>query len=90
MIDKPIYFHTYDDPSRNRPYIWGDRRYFYNCNQEGGNYNWLDNNLPIEPETVTPEWTFDGEWNPEKTEGPRLIDYQVHYTRFVDVSIEKR
>lgn len=74
MSDRPIYLHRYDDPSKNRPYFWGDRRYFYNCKHEAGDPDWLINNLPLPADSVTSAWTFDGLWNPEATKGPRLTE----------------
>jgi hypothetical protein len=33
MSDRPIYLKTYDDQRRNNPYLWGERKYFYNCHR---------------------------------------------------------
>lgn len=77
MSDRPIYLHRYDDPSKNRPYFWGDRRYLYNCKHEAGDPGWMINNLPLPADSVSAAWTFDGLWNPEATEGPRLIGVSV-------------
>jgi pectinesterase len=76
MIDKPIYFHRYDDPSKNRPYFWGDRHYFHQCSRKGGNFEWMLDNLPVEANIINPEWTFDGLWNPEGTKSPKPTGYK--------------
>lgn len=57
-------------PEKNRPYLYGDRYYFYHCKREGGNYSWFADNLNVAslgPDTIDPEWTFDGQWNPIDT-----------------------
>lgn len=53
------------------PCPWGQRTYYYNCSREGGHSGWLNNNLQEADNApdffgVTAEWTFGGEWNPEK------------------------
>ncbi|MCK9208348.1 MAG: pectinesterase family protein [Salinivirgaceae bacterium] len=67
--------HVFDQehPEKNRPYLYGDRYYFYHCSRSAGNYAWFADNTQIwpkntTPQTVTPEWTFDGNWNPETKE----------------------
>jgi pectinesterase len=74
MCNKPI-DHVFDPnhPEKNRPYLYGDRYYFYHCSRSAGNYDWFADNLQIWPQNtlpqqVTPEWTFDGKWNPESNE----------------------
>lgn len=53
------------------PCPWGNRVYYYNCTRQGGHGHWMDNNLS-EAEgspyyhTVTAQWTFNGQWNPEQ------------------------
>lgn len=50
---------------------WGHRIYYYNCSKNGSDYSWYKDNftntdyLPA-PEFVTPLWTFNGNWDPEK------------------------
>jgi pectinesterase len=56
--------------SSKEPYKWGRRVYFYNCNRQGGNYSWHQNNLreapgDPKPEQITARWTFAGRWDPE-------------------------
>jgi len=58
--------------SSKAPYKWGRRVYFYNCNREGGNYSWHQNNLreapdDPDPQEITAKWTFAGKWDPEAT-----------------------
>lgn len=53
------------------PCPWGQRTYYYNCSREGGHSGWLNNNLQEADNApdffgITAEWTFGGEWNPEK------------------------
>lgn len=73
MADQPIYLRTYEDVSRNNPYLWGDRHYFYNCHKTGQAFDWYRNNLENaagrpKPKNITADWTFAGKWNPEATE----------------------
>jgi len=83
MADIPIYRVTYPDkPEHNRPYFFGNRYYFYNCSKEDGNYTWYKNNLNasdslLTPEKITPSWTFDNRWDPEKLTPPELINYTI-------------
>lgn len=83
MADQPIFRVTYKDSTKDRPFNWGERDYYYNCKRIGGNYSWFANNLKSaagspSPSAITPEWTFDNEWNPVSTKSPvirkRVID----------------
>jgi pectinesterase len=73
MQNKPIEHVVYkDNPKKNRPYIYGDRYFFYECSRTGGNFDWFANNLnewphSVSPEMITPAWTFDDKWNPVDT-----------------------
>ncbi len=83
MADTPIYRVTYKDATRDRPFNWGERDYYYDCRRIGGNYTWFADNLSSAagspaPSMITPAWTFDGKWNPEATDGPRIIRYDIH------------
>ncbi len=54
------------------PCPWGQRVYFYDCTREGGHGTWMNNNLSEadgapEYHTVTANWTFNRQWDPEKT-----------------------
>lgn len=70
LADEPIYRVTYEDTTRNRPFNWGARYYFYSSQKAGEQFDWLSNNIDSSPEIesvdqVTPEWTFNYQWNPE-------------------------
>ena len=91
LADKPIYQKDYPkNPAKEKPYIYGDRHYYYDCQKEGGNYAWLANNLheyaqKIKPEQLTSGWTFDGKWQPESDESPALIQTEiVHQQLFLE------
>ncbi len=52
---------------------WGNRCYFYNCHNLGGDYNWLKNNLAAaedapSPQIITANWAFDHQWEPLKSD----------------------
>ncbi|HEY4786948.1 MAG TPA: pectinesterase family protein, partial [Bacteroidales bacterium] len=44
MANKPIYRVESQDPKTNRPFIWGERYYFYECHGTHVNYDWHKNN----------------------------------------------
>ncbi len=53
------------------PCPWGQRVYFYNCTREGGHGSWMNNNLQEaegvpEFHAITAQWTFNGQWDPER------------------------
>ncbi len=83
MGDLPIYRVTYpESPEKNRPYFYGDRSYFYNCEKENGNYSWFNDNLKtadssLTAEKITPVWTFNNQWDPENKTLPYLLDYSI-------------
>ena len=83
MADQPIYRVTYpDNPARNRPYVFGDRKYFGNCKKDGEEFEWYKDNLDtfkkgITSEKITSEWCFDGKWNPENSDPPRIKRWEV-------------
>jgi hypothetical protein len=67
MADRPIY----RVPTSNA-YLWGDRRYFWNCHRDSGDYAWFADNLNQSeehpaPDEVSAVWTFGGRWDPERT-----------------------
>jgi len=71
MCDQPIFRKTYADSTQNKPYHWGVRNYFYNCHRRGGDFGWFSDNLQTVPDApapaeITPAWTFEQIWNPEK------------------------
>lgn len=72
---------TEADSQRNRELdrtnIWGERRYFLDCHREGGDYDWIADNLSEAPgaptdDSITAAWTFAGTWDPERVAGPIL------------------
>ena len=65
MADIPIFRHTYEDPSRDRPNLWGDRAYYSGSVKRGEPFAWLEDNLPPELKELTPVQTFNGKWDPE-------------------------
>lgn len=83
MSSQKIFRVTYEDTTRNRPFNWGERYYFYNCSRKGGNYDWIQNNLD-EAEgnpslnDITPAWTFDYMWDPESNEGPKIYKHEIN------------
>lgn len=66
MADTPVYL----NPSNPQNVIqWGERVYYYNSHRKGGDYAWHKNNLEKaegapRPESITPQWTFAGKWDP--------------------------
>ncbi len=89
LADTPIYRVVYKDhPEKNRPDNWGERDYYYNCSREGGNYAWFKNNLSEAAGSpsineITPAWTFGGKWNPESSDGPKLLKYKIEGKHFL-------
>lgn len=70
MSSKPIYRVTYEDTTRNRPYNWGKRNYFFNSKKIGDQFDWLENNLEsasVSKNQIDAQWTFNGKWDPEIT-----------------------
>lgn len=61
---------------------WGRRVYFADCHREGGDAPWHADNLASAagspaPADVTAAWTFDGKWDPERADAPRVTDVRV-------------
>lgn len=81
MSQKEIYRVTYpNEPEKDRPFNWGKRIYFYNSKADTQKYPWLKNNLPkeiLDNENINPVWTFDNQWNPEKSIGPKILDFKI-------------
>lgn len=82
LKDTAIYRVSYNDVTKDRAFNWGPRYYFYKCEREGGNFEWLKNNLGNaegnpKPEDITCQWTFDGKWNPESEKGPEILKYKI-------------
>ena len=83
MSDKSIYRVAYQDQSKNRPFNWGERYYYYNCKGITKNYEWHKDNLSKAKEvkrveSITPFWTFDGKWDPEGKAGPKILNYVIN------------
>ena len=75
MADTPIFRVTYEDSSRNQPNLWGDRYYFSGSVKEGTPYAWLQDNMPPDLPELTPEFVFDGKWDPEA----RLVEIKTQF-----------
>ena len=56
---------TYEDESRNRPNLWGDRYYFSGSVKEGADYSWLQDNMPPGLPEIGPTFVFGERWDPE-------------------------
>jgi lysophospholipase L1-like esterase len=73
------------DIERNRELdktnIWGERNYFFNSHRDGGDYEWMADNLGTapgapNPAMLTAAWTFAENWDPEDPEskiGPKIV-----------------
>jgi lysophospholipase L1-like esterase len=84
MADKPI--QTTDKRSSIADPPLFERKYFWNCHREGGDYPWFGNNLDqapdsSRPEQITPKWTFGGRWDPESTAPPQIMAVEVDRNR---------
>jgi len=82
LADQPIYLKTYEEASRNNPYLWGDRRYFYHCRKAGETFDWYKDNLADaggnpKPGEITAAWTFASCWNPEETKPVTIEGYKI-------------
>lgn len=65
----------------------GVRNYFHNTHRKGGDFAWMKDNLDQAPgaprsEDITPKWTFAGTWDPEDTQGPRVVVVRTEEDRF--------
>jgi pectinesterase len=84
MADKPI--QTTDKRSSIADPPLFERKYFWNCHREGGDYAWFHDNLDQapnspRPEQITPKWTFGDRWDPENTAAPRIVSVEVDDNR---------
>ena len=69
MADTPIYRRTYpEQPWRDQPNRFGKRYYFFgNRLAAEHQYPWLADNISERDAShVSPDWTFNGAWQPEK------------------------
>ena len=60
------------------PPKWGHRVYFFHCRHGGSDAPWCADNLDKAaghpaPEQITAAWAFDGKWNPERPDGPKVL-----------------
>jgi len=84
LADQPIYFMDYpENPKKARPYFWKDRYYFSGCKGDGFMYSWfednfIEKNIEVMPEKVTPLWTFNNKWNPENEELPQVVNIDLN------------
>ncbi len=74
MANRPIY-----QAKDSAAYKWGQRYYFYNNHRQGGDFSWYADNLQEAkgspaPEDITPTWTFQHKWDPEKNI-PAVLPY---------------
>lgn len=80
MADKPIITVGTPKPWQD-PAIY-ERKYFHGCHREGGDFEWLADNLAAapgspSPDTITPAWTFDHQWDPERTDEPQVASVET-------------
>ena len=67
MADENIYWVA----ASNNTLQWGHRVYYSNCQREGGNYGWFQNNLKTakgspKARKINAKWVFGKSWRPEK------------------------
>ena len=79
MSDRPIGIVS-EPPATADVSLW-QRKYFYHCHREGGDFPWHADNLSeagvTNAERVTPRWTFDGRWDPERTDAPEILSVET-------------
>lgn len=91
MADTAIYKVTYkNNPSAERPYFWGERKYFHNCIGDSLNYKWHADNLfnekgKYDGSIYTAAWTFNNQWNPEATEAPKVTEKKIVDNKTLDI-----
>ncbi|MFC1776053.1 pectinesterase family protein [Pseudomonadota bacterium] len=81
MADTPIFRKTYEDESRNRPNLWGDRYYYSGSVKEGKTFAWLDDNMDADTPGMTPALVFNGKWDPEGRLAKIKTQIALHETR---------
>lgn len=72
MSTQPIYRVVYPDTTKNRPFNWGARYFYFNCHGDSKDQEWFRDNFST-PEIVTPAWAFDNKWNPETEQCPKIL-----------------
>jgi pectinesterase len=94
MSARPIYRVTYPaEPERDRPFNWGPR-YYYMGNKSNSKLEWNINNLQTavgspSKNQITPNWTFDGMWDPESKEEVKVISYEIR-NKFLVVRLSEK
>jgi unsaturated rhamnogalacturonyl hydrolase len=88
MADIPIFRVSYDDPSQNRPNLWGDRYYFFGSVKEGQPFAWLEDNISSEVADITPVMTFEGRWDPETKLALTKVQIALDETKTVSQGAE--
>ncbi|WP_207429459.1 pectinesterase family protein [Pedobacter sp. SYSU D00535] len=87
-----------DDNASETPsdrFKYGRRVFFHNSHKLGGDSAWHANNLHTapaapRPEDITAKWTFDGMWDPERTDQPKVTKVEIGKTyRTVDVTFSE-
>jgi pectinesterase len=84
MADKPI--QTVEKHSSIAEPPLFERKYFGNCHREGGDFAWFADNLDKavglpRAGQITPNWTFGGRWDPERTGPPKVMGVEVQGDR---------
>lgn len=79
LANKPITRIESNDAKKDKPNLWGDRYYFFECHGDHVDYDWHKNNLEqaqkrLRQEDMTSSWAFDGKWDPESKEGPKIVE----------------
>lgn len=69
-----------DNPTDD--FRWGRRVFFYDCHREGGDASWHADNLETaagspDPQQMTAAWTFEGRWDPERTDAPKVVEVRI-------------
>lgn len=80
LADRPI--EVVSDPRPGVEPALYQRKYFHDCHREDGDYAWMADNLHTaegapEADAIDAAWTFDGEWDPESDEPPRVVSVEV-------------
>ncbi len=66
LADQAIFRVSYNDKSKNRANLWGDRAYYFGSSKEGKPYSWLNDNISHEQANISAQQTFNGLWDPER------------------------
>lgn len=82
MANKPMYVADNKDSKATKLNVWGDRYYYFECHGAHVDYPWHKNNLEtaqkrLTATDLTSTWTFDGKWDPESKEGPKIVSQVI-------------